>query len=120
VYSLLGVSADPLHDHGAWGPVGGAGVRVPVGPVAVLGDGLAHSLFFGGLDEQALLAQARLRVSVPVAARIELSAGATWNVFASSDDDGAALPLGLDRVAHHGDTVVRQWPGLAAGAAVTY
>lgn len=120
VYSLLGVGADPVHDRKTWGPGGGFGVRIPVAPVAIHIDALAHAVLSDGVDHQALLAQARVRVAVPVAPHVAVLAGATWNVLVSDDDDGADLPLGLERVAHDGDTVIRQWPGVSVGAAFDY
>ena len=120
VYSLVGLGADPLRAHRTWGPLGGAGVRVPVGPVAIHADALGHAVVLGGFDRAALLAQARLRLVVPVGAGLAVFAGPTWNVFVSGDDAAADLPLGLDQVGHHGGTVIRQWPGLTAGAALSY
>ncbi|HKE15608.1 MAG TPA: hypothetical protein VKB80_12110 [Kofleriaceae bacterium] len=120
VYSLAGLSSGPLVDGRPWGPVAGAGVRVPLGRVALMVDALGHALFFDGVDDRALLAQARARVAYDVTEVLALSLGATWNVFVSGDVDGADLPLGLDSVDRSGDTTVRQWPGLTAAVALRW
>jgi hypothetical protein len=120
VYSLVGISSGPLVDGNPWGPVGGAGVKGQLGPLTLLVDALAHALFFDGVDDQALLAQARARLARDVTPRIAVSLGATWNVFVSGDRDGEDLPLGLDSLDVSGDATVRQWPGFTAGAALRW
>ncbi len=120
VYSIAGIGSGPLVDGRPWGAVAGAGVRAPLGRIALLVDALAHALFFDGVDDQALLAQARARVAYDVTEQVAIAAGATWNVFVSGDVDGEDLPLGLDSVDRSGDTTVRQWPGLTAAVALRF
>ncbi|HEY0191311.1 MAG TPA: hypothetical protein VGC42_09340 [Kofleriaceae bacterium] len=116
VYSLLGLAGDPVHARHTWGPLGGVGVAA--GPLEL--DALGHGLIHAGVEPEAVLAQLRLRLRLPLTDQLSLAAGPTWNVYVSRDDDGAALPLGLDTAARHGATTVRQWPGVTAGAMITY
>jgi hypothetical protein len=120
IYSLAGLSSGPLVDGAPWGPVGGAGVKGAIGRAGVLVDALAHALFFDGVDDQALLLQARARAAYDLSERVALQAGLTWNVFVSGDVDGADLPIGGDTLSRSGDTAVRQWPGFTAGAALRW
>jgi hypothetical protein len=120
VYSLAGLSSGPLVDGRPWGPVAGVGVAVPFDRVALMVDALAHALFFDGVDDQALLAQARARLAYDLTEELAVALGATWNVFVSGDVDGADLPIGLDSVDRSGDTTVRQWPGLTAAVALRW
>ena len=120
IYSLVGLASGPLVDGNPWGPVGGAGVKGRFGRIGVLVDALVHGLFFDGIDEQALLVQARARLAYDLTPRLALVAGPTWNLFVSGDRDGTDLPLGADTVDRSGDRVVRQWPGLTAGAALRW
>jgi hypothetical protein len=120
VYSIAGLGSGPLVDGRPWGPVAGAGVRASFDRIALLVDALGHALFFDGVDDQALLAQARARVAYDVTEEVAIAAGATWNAFVSGDVDGEDLPLGPDSVDRSGDTTVRQWPGLTAAVALRF
>ena len=120
VYSIAGIASGPLVDGRPWGLAAGAGVKVAFDRVAVLIDALGHALFFDGVDDQALLAQARARVAYDVTEQVSVAAGPTWNVFVSGDVDGEDLPLGADSVDRSGDTTVRQWPGLLASVAMRF
>jgi len=120
VYSIAGIASGPHVDGRPWGPAAGAGVKASFDRIALLIDALGHALFFDGVDDQALLAQARARVAYDVTERVAVAAGATWNVFVSGDRDGEDLPLGPDSVDRSGDTTVRQWPGLTGAVALRF
>jgi hypothetical protein len=120
VYSLLGIGAGAVVDGNPWGPLGGVGVMGRSGSVRFMLDALAHQLYFDGVDHEALLAQARARVGLPLAAPFEATLGVTWNVFVSDEVEGTDLAPSFEITSHTGATSVRQWPSLTLGASVSW